>query len=229
LRASRGQGPTDDPATISHRACNGCNPDRTVVHSRPGVLGRRALYPILGDRTLNVLDRSSTDQAALIEGMAEILGQAIDLATVARLALGRNWPRASRTQQQEYISLFRAHTLGTLAQRFSQYVGTERFVVTGSRPAGNDDAMVSTRIVYTDYPPLSIDWRVRDGEGNPTIVDVVVEGVSLILTTRAEFDSIVGRRGLEGLLEDMRVQVGRVGPGKSGAGGQSGPPSSPTG
>ncbi len=68
---------------------------------------------------------------------------------------------------------------------------------------------VSTRIVYTDYPPLSIDWRVRDGGGNPTIVDVVVEGVSLILTNRAELNSIIGRRGLEGLLEDMRARVER--------------------
>ena len=181
-------------------------------------LGAERFIRSLGDRTLGVLNRSSTDQAALVQGMAQILGQAVDLATVARLALGRNWPRANHAQQQEYIGLFRAYTLGTLAQRFSQYVGTERFVVTGSRTAGNGDATVSTRIVYTDYPPLSIDWRVRDGGGNPTIVDVVVEGVSLILTNRAEFDSIIGRRGLEGLLEDMRARVERFDVEISGAG-----------
>ena len=88
--------------------------------------------------------------------------------------------------------------------------------------------MVSTRIIYTDYPPLSIDWRVRDGGGSPTIVDLIVEGVSLVLTYRAEFDAIVSRQGLEGLLQDMRARVERFGPELSGAGGR-GSGAGPTG
>jgi phospholipid transport system substrate-binding protein len=161
--------------------------------------------------------------------MAEILSQAVDLTTAARIVLGRNWPRTSDAQQREYLGLFRAYMLGMLTERFSQYVGTERFLATSSRLAGGGDAMVSTQILYTNYPPLSIVWRVRDAGESPMIVDVVVEGVSLILTNRADFDAIVGRRGIEGLLEDMRAQVGRVGPGISGADGWREPPPSPTG
>jgi phospholipid transport system substrate-binding protein len=183
-------------------------------------LGAERYIRSLADQTVDVLKRSRTDQAALIQDMAEILGQTVDFAIVARIVLGRNWPRASDTQQREYANLFRAYTLGILAQRFSQYAGTERFVVTGSQPAGSGDAMVSTRIIYTDYPPLSIDWRVRDGGGSPTIVDVIVEGVSLVLTYRAEFDAIVSRRGLEGLLQDLRTRIERIGPEISGASGR---------
>jgi ABC-type transporter MlaC component len=40
------------------------------------------------------------------------------------------------------------------------------------------------------------------------IVDVVVEGVSMVLTFRSEFDSIVARRGIDGLLRELTAQTG---------------------
>ena len=79
----------------------------------------------------------------------------------------------------------------------SWYTGGEKFVVTSSRPAG-DDTMVASEIVYTtNDPPLKIEWRVRGNDGKPTIIDVLPEGVSLVLTHRSEFDEVVaqGRHG----------------------------------
>jgi len=64
--------------------------------------------------------------------------------------------------------------------------------------------MVASEIVYTtNDPPLRIEWRVRIGGGRPIIVDVLPEGVSLVLTYRSEFDEVVGRSGLDGLLAEL--------------------------
>lgn len=161
----------------------------------------------LGAQTLGVLNRTGADRAARIRGMAELLEKAVEFEALARIVLGRNWQRASDAQRHDYVGLFRTYTLGTLSQRLSSSTGSERFVVTGSRPAGAGDIMVNTRILYADYPPLEIAWRVRRSRQSLTIVDVIVEQVSLVVTNRSEFDSIVSQGGINGLLREMRARV----------------------
>jgi phospholipid transport system substrate-binding protein len=160
----------------------------------------------LGERTIDVLNRTGADETARIRGMAELLEGAVDFEAIARMVLGRNWQHASDTQRHDYVILFRGYTLDTLSQRIGYYTGSQRFVVKGSRPAGADDVMVTTQVLYTDHPPLEIAWRIRSKQ-RLMIVDVIVEQISMVVTNRSEFASIVGQRGIDGLLRDMRTRV----------------------
>jgi phospholipid transport system substrate-binding protein len=122
---------------------------------------------------------------------------------VARLILGRHWRTASAAQQAEYLELFRAFALHTLASRLDVY-GGQNFEITGARVVGRDDALVSTRILG-EGPPLAVDWRVRQRDDDRMVaIDVIVEGVSLIVTQRSEFGAVIERRGIDGLLAELR-------------------------
>lgn len=159
----------------------------------------------LGDRTVALLRRSGHDREALIRGMGGILNEAFDIGVVARLVLGRSWPQANEAQRQDYVELCRGYILRILAHRFASYTGDERFVISGTRLAGND-TIVSSRIEYVGYPPLQLEWRVREA-GRPAIVDVIVEGVSMVMTIRSEFDAIVVRSGIDGLLRELKARI----------------------
>jgi phospholipid transport system substrate-binding protein len=164
----------------------------------------------LGDRTVEALNRAGHDGPARTREMRAVLDSSVDVPAVARITMGRSWRQASEAQRGEYLELFRALTLGILARRLSSYAGSERFVVSGSRSTGGEDVMVRSQVLYVDYPPLNIDWRVRRPEAaKPAIVDIVVEGVSLILTNRSEVDAIVGRGGIDGLLAELRSRIER--------------------
>jgi phospholipid transport system substrate-binding protein len=158
-------------------------------------------------QVVEVLKRTGADEPQRIREIAGIMEVAVDLETIGRVVLGRQWLRASDHQRHDFVVLFRAHTLATLARRFASYSGTEQFVVTGSRAVGADDIMVSTQILYVNYPPLNVGWRVRNGQQRLRIVDVVVEEISFVVTNRAEFASIVERRGMDGLLQDLRARA----------------------
>jgi ABC-type transporter MlaC component len=69
----------------------------------------------LGERAIDVLNRTGVDETVRIRGIAQLLEEAVDLETVARIVLGRNWQRASDAQLRDYVGLFRAYMLGTLA------------------------------------------------------------------------------------------------------------------
>ena len=161
----------------------------------------------LGQDTISVLDRVGKDPVARQQAIAALLDESVDLELIARLCLGRHWRAASEAQRQQYVDLFRANVLAVLARRMGYYTGGEKFVVTAARPAG-DDAMVASEIIYTtNDPPLKIEWRVRVTEGKPIIIDVLPEGVSLVLTYRSEFDEVVGRNGMDGLIAELRQRA----------------------
>jgi phospholipid transport system substrate-binding protein len=158
----------------------------------------------LGQRTIAALDRLGGDPAARRQAISALLDETVDLALIARLCLGRHWRTAGKEQRTQYVDLFRANVLAVLSRRMSYYTGGEKFVVTASRPA-RDDAMVASEIIYaTNDPPLKIEWRVRVTDGRPIIIDVLPEGVSLVLTYRSEFDEVVARSGMDGLLAELR-------------------------
>ena len=58
------------------------------------------------------------------------------------------------------------------------------------------DSLLATDVTLPARPqPLRIDWRVRETAGSYRLIDVTIEGVSLVVTNRSEFDSVVARRG----------------------------------
>ncbi|MFZ1431126.1 MAG: ABC transporter substrate-binding protein [Geminicoccaceae bacterium] len=150
------------------------------------------------------MDQVGSDSTARKQVISAILDQTVDLALIARLCLGRHWRSADEAQRTGYVALFKEIVLATLARRMGYYTGAERFVVTATRPAG-DDTMVASEVVYASKdPPLRLEWRVRTNAANATIIDVLPEGVSMVLTYRSEFDSVVNQRGLSGLLAELK-------------------------
>ena len=70
------------------------------------------------------------------------------------------------------------------------------------------DTIVRTQILRpSGGTPIGVDYRVRKIDGAYKVVDVNVEGISMLHTHRVEFASVINRKGMEGLLEELRTQV----------------------
>lgn len=162
----------------------------------------------MGERTVAVLGDGSLSPAMKIDRLVGLLQVASDLPLVARLVLGRHWRSATPAQQQEYVALFEALVVKTMADRLSNY-GGERFTILDSRTVDERDTVVSTRISRPGGAPVNVDWRIRETDGRFAIVDVVAEGVSMVVTQRSEVAEIVSSRGIDGLLATMRERLAR--------------------
>ena len=85
--------------------------------------------------------------------------------------------------------------------------------VGSARPEGDNASVVQSQIALanSNQPPVRVDWRVT-GHGNAyKISDVTVEGVSMALTQRQEFASVIQRGGgqLDALLKVLREKTGQ--------------------
>jgi phospholipid transport system substrate-binding protein len=174
-----------------------------AARAEPDADAARSMIETVGNDVLEVLRDTGLSDQQKYERLVTLLNEPIDLDLVARLILGRHWRTASEPQRTEYLELFRAFALHTLASRLDVY-GGQGFEITGAKVVGRDDALVSTRIL-SDGPPLAVDWRVRQRDDDRMVaIDVIVEGVSLIVTQRSEFGAVIERQGIDGLLSELR-------------------------
>jgi phospholipid transport system substrate-binding protein len=97
----------------------------------------------------------------------------------------------------------------TYSARFSQYSGQTLRVV-GRRPVGKNDTIVKTQLIRPQGAPVRIEWRVRDLKHKFLIIDIIVEGVSMAITQRDEFSSVIRRGGgdFNTLLTVLREKIG---------------------
>jgi phospholipid transport system substrate-binding protein len=126
-----------------------------------------------------------------------------DFAAMSRLVLARNWKRFSKPQQLEFVEEFKDFLAHSYADRIDRY-SEEEIEVTGERKEPRGDVTVSTRIVGGEYNDAVVDYRLRQRNGEWRIIDVVVEGISLVFNYRDQFKEVVGRHGPEGLLKRLR-------------------------
>jgi phospholipid transport system substrate-binding protein len=158
-------------------------------------------------RAVEVLNKR-TDPAIREARFRELFHEDFDCPGIARFVLGRYWRTASPEEQQEFTKLFENYVVFVYTVRLADF-GGETFKVRGSRSDG-DGVIVSTDVASPGRPtPLRIDWRLVDDDGAYKINDVIVEGVSMAVTQRSEFASVVQRNGgqIRGLMAMMREKT----------------------
>jgi len=140
----------------------------------------------------------------------DLLRQGFDLEFIGRFVAGRYFREMSPNQQADYLQLFGDFVLKTYAGRLGGYAG-EQFSVVSARPAGQQDVLVQSRIDrQAGGPPILAEWRVRVIGSGYRIIDVMVEGVSMAVTQRSEFDSVLSRGGPESLLAALRARTTKL-------------------
>jgi phospholipid transport system substrate-binding protein len=166
-----------------------------------------AFMNTLWDRAVEVLN-NKTDPTVREARFRELFHADFDCAGIARFVLGRYWRTASEEEQQEFVKLFEDYVVFVYTARLSNF-GGEALKVRGSRSDG-DGVIVSSDVVSPGAgSPMRIDWRLVSDNGAYKISDVIVEGVSMAVTQRSEFASVVQRNGgqIRGLIAMMRQKT----------------------
>ena len=169
----------------------------------------------LANKAISVLREESGTLEVRETEFQTLLYDGFALDRIGRFVVGSHWRKMSAEQQNDYQELFKLWVLKTYSVRLGGYSG-QTFSIVKVVEAGTTDRYVRTLI---DQPKggesVRADWRVRPIDGGFKIVDVVVEGVSMIVTQKQEFSAVVRRHGVDGLIESLRARVSKF-PAKSG-------------
>lgn len=120
---------------------------------------------------------------------------AVDLKTAARFTLGRYARTATPEQIQTYTDALTDNIIYTWTKRFSDYAGDE-IVFKGSRKSESGDFYITSSIELPETQNnVEVIWRIVDKKGTLKLADLVVEGVSMLMSYRNEYTSILQQNG----------------------------------
>ena len=116
---------------------------------------------------------------------------AIDLNLISQFVLSKTWKSATDDQKERYISAFKKYFINSYANKLDQYSG-EKIIVNGSEEAGKY-VIVDTDIVRegTDTLKINLKWRLLNKNDDIKIIDLNIEGISLVIAQREEFQSFL--------------------------------------
>ena len=148
----------------------------------------------LGEETISAITKPNVAPEKRLQEFERLFRKGFDVSTISRFVLGRYWRQASPEQRTQYQTLFADFIVNTYASRFGQYSG-ESLVVIDARKVSDRDTVVSSEVNTPNGPAVRVSWRLRWNDTSYKIIDVIVEGISMALTQRDEFASVIRRGG----------------------------------
>jgi phospholipid transport system substrate-binding protein len=152
----------------------------------------RAFIGTLGNEAIQVLG-PSVSPAQRQARFRVLFHDDFDIPGIGQFVLGRYWRTATPQEQQDFLGLFQEYIVRAYSTRLGEY-GGEPFRVTGARPNGAE-TIVTSEIIRPNGSRIAVDWYLFERGGAHKITDVYVGGVSMKVTQRDEFASVIQRNG----------------------------------
>ncbi len=156
------------------------------------------LDAVKADKDLQAGDRKKT--LALAEQKILPL---VDFREATLLAVGRTWHNATPAQQERLVNEFRSMLVRIYSNAIDVYRGQTMRVLPVRMSPSDTDVVVRNQYVSPGKQPVMVEYAMRKTPQGWKIYDITVEGVSLVLTYRAEFEQVTRTSGIDGLIKRL--------------------------
>jgi phospholipid transport system substrate-binding protein len=152
--------------------------------------------------------KTTTPGPARQAAIQRVLQTKFDLPYMGQQALGANWNKASEAQRARFLKAAESAEARAYSERFGQY-GGQTLTVGKVTPRPNGLFIVDSQVSQSNGQPIKLQWEVRDAGQGPRITDVKVEGVSMVMTRRSDFNSYIQRNGgtVDPLINELEARA----------------------
>ena len=146
----------------------------------------------------------------IYEMVDELIIPRFDFVSMSKWVLGKHWKQASEAQRSEFINQFKELLVRTYARALLEYSGQEiKYFPVEQNPKSNL-AVVKTELTSLSNAQLPILYRMHQKNEEWKVVDVSVDGVSLVTTYRGSFATQIKKNGFDSLLIELSKKNARL-------------------
>jgi len=164
--------------------------------------GPAQLIQSVADQVIQIVKQAKgPDREAAIQN---ILTSNFDMSYMARAALGTHWDGTGEPDRERYLKAVVSAEAHAYSERFGQYAG-QTLSVGRVTPRATGVSVVESKLNQSDGAPINVQWEVRDTGQGLRITDVKIEGVSMVMTRRSDFNSYIQGHGgqVEPLIQEL--------------------------
>ena len=143
------------------------------------------------DNAISILSNESLNASQKNIQFTELVMSSIDMNLISKFVLSKYWKLATDDQKRAYLVAFKQYFISSYANKLDQYSGEKVIIVSSN--AAKKFVIVKSNIVRdgTDTLKIELDWRLLTRDGQTKIIDLSIEGISLIIAQREEFQSFL--------------------------------------
>lgn len=171
------------------------------AHALSSDEARNLIDRVVGD--INSVINSGKSQNSMFRDFEKIFRRYADVPTIARSALGPPARSASAAQISQFSNAFTGYLARKYGRRFREFIGS-KIRVTGARKVKSFQEVQAVADLR-GQPPFAISFMVSDRSGSDRFFDLLIEGISLLKSERAEIGTMLDRRrgDIDALISDL--------------------------
>mgnify|MGYP000064752108 FL=1 len=150
---------------------------------------------------INTLTDKSISQNEKESQFGKLFDKNFDVPSIARFVLGKYWKQASLDQKKNFIKAFRNYIVKTYSSRFNEYSGEQLTLLNFENESNPKIFIVHTGLERDGATMIKVDWRIGKKKDSYVILDIIIEGISLAITQRSEFVSVIDQN--EGSIDQL--------------------------
>ena len=154
-------------------------------------------------KIVSILARKDEPAEVRVSEIEAIAYELFDFTTMSKLVLARNWRKLDKPKRREFVQEFRTHLSRTYGTRLDRY-DQDRVDVYGAKVEVRNDVSVQSRIVGGQFDGAEIAYRLRNRKGQWKIIDVVIEGISLVSNYRSQFSTVLSGGTIDDLIAKLK-------------------------
>ena len=153
---------------------------------------------------VNSIINSGKSESAMLGDFEKLFARYADVPVIARSALGVAAKSASKAQLSAFTKSFQGYISRKYGRRFREFIGG-RIEVTGAKPLKSYFEVVSVAYLQGDAP-FDLRWHVSDKSGKDLFFNIIIEGVNMLASERAEIGALLDKRkgNLDQLIADLK-------------------------
>lgn len=160
----------------------------------------------------NLLNDTTLIESVKLTKSSALISANLDLDWMAKYTLGRHKKQLSERQINAFIHIYSQYVTKTYYDFVKNYQG-ERAKIKKVYSLNNDQEFIVNTEIIKNYgqPAIKVDYLVRkvarNADNNFKISDVITEGVSMINSQQAEFNSIILNSGFDSLISNLKKKL----------------------
>lgn len=161
------------------------------------------------DKVLQILsensERIATDPAYVLAVINTYISPNLDFVSMTKLAVGKNWKKASKSQRKMLVEQFRLLMLNTYSKSLTQYSGQSIKFLPFREGKREDRAKVRSEFTLSGGVAIPITYKLLN-RGRWKIYDIAIDGISLVTNYRTGFSKKIKSDGIDGLIAQLRAK-----------------------
>ena len=146
------------------------------------------------------------DPAVVMSIVEKLLIPHFAANTISRKVLGKHWKKISPEQKKRFSTAFRFYMVRYYSRIFAAYTDQTFKYLTLPDISGKKKVTVKTRLIQTGGRPVAIDYKMQRSSDSWKIIDLKIEGISMVISNRTQFGNQISRDGIDTVIAKLEYK-----------------------